>query len=196
MFAILFQFICCWPSWKSKTTTRVRPLSQADRARQLYVTLSARAHSLTLSHTYTHWLFPDNSLLLGYSTVKPALIQTILCVCVHQFSVHVLRARKALGGACLLFYVCICVFVILTSVSPLICRDSAVLMKAGRASCLTFTSPQYINCIRSFSAEWLTLFKKTKKSKTKLVLLSFTLAWQPHLAHSTYRWRGYSMAFA
>lgn len=170
MFAILFWYICCWPSWKSKTTTRVRPLSQADRARQLYATLLARAHTLTLSqihtHTQTYLLFPDTSLLLGYSTVKPALIQTILCVCVHQFSVHVCaRERRLVVYVFSFMFGCVCVFVILTSVSPLICRDSAVLMKAGRASCLTFTSPQYINCIRSFSAEWLTLFKKTKNQK-------------------------------
>lgn len=116
MFAILFWYICCWPSWKSKTTTRVRPLSQADRARQLYATLLARAHTLTLSqihtHTQTYLLFPDTSLLLGYSTVKPALIQTILCVCVHQFSVHVCaRERRLVVYVFSFMFECVCVCV-------------------------------------------------------------------------------------
>lgn len=113
MFAILFWYICCWPSWKSKTTTRLRPLSQADRARQLYATLLARAHTLTLSqihtHTQTYLLFPDTSLLLGYSTVKPALIQTILCVCVHQFSVHVCaRERRLVVYLFSFMFGCVC----------------------------------------------------------------------------------------
>lgn len=115
MFAILFWFICCWPSWKSKTTTRLRPLRQADRARQLYALL-ARAHTLTLSqihtHTQTYLLFPDTSLLLGYSTVKPALIQTILCVCVHQFSVHVCaRERRLVVYVFSFMFECVCVCV-------------------------------------------------------------------------------------
>uniref|UniRef100_A0A2M3ZLR9 Secreted peptide n=1 Tax=Anopheles braziliensis TaxID=58242 RepID=A0A2M3ZLR9_9DIPT len=46
------------------------------------------------------------------------------------------------------------------SVSPLICNASAVLMNPGKASCFTFTSPQYINCMRSFRTEWLTSFRK------------------------------------
>lgn len=113
MFAILFWYICCWPSWKSKTTTRLRPLSQADRARQLYATLLARAHMLTLSqihtHTQTYLLFPDTSLVLGYSTVKPALIQTILCVCVHQFSVHVCaRERRLVVYVFSFMFGCVC----------------------------------------------------------------------------------------
>lgn len=113
MFVILFWYICCWPSWKSKTTTRLRPLSQADRARQLYATLLARAHTLTLSqihtHTQTYLLFPDTSLLLGYSTVKPALIQTILCVCVHQFSVHVCaRERRLVVYVFSFMFGCVC----------------------------------------------------------------------------------------
>lgn len=116
MFVILFWYICCWPSWKSKTTTRVRPLRQADRARQLYATLLARAHRLTLSqihtHTQTYLLFPDTSLLLGYSTVKPALIQTILCVCVHQFSVHVCaRERRLVVYVFSFMFECVCVCV-------------------------------------------------------------------------------------
>lgn len=112
MFAILFWYICCWPSWKSKTTTRVRPLNQADRVRQLYASLLARAHSLTLSliHTQTYLLFPDTSLLLGYSTVKPTLIQTILCVCVHQFSVHVCaRERRLVVYVFSFMFGCVCV---------------------------------------------------------------------------------------
>lgn len=168
MFAILFWFICCWPSWKSKTTTKVRHLSQAGRARQLYATLLARAHSLTLSHIHTHkHICCFQTLLCCLGTVQSnELLYRRFCVfvCIN-FRCIFARAKGAWWCMCSLLCLDVCVFVILTSVSPLICRDSAVLMKAGRASCLTFTSPQYINCIRSFSAEWLTLFKKTKNQK-------------------------------
>lgn len=40
-------------------------------------------------------------------------------------------------------------------------------MNAGRASCFTFTSPQYINWMRSLRAEWLTSFRKTARREEK-----------------------------
>lgn len=54
-----------------------------------------------------------------------------------------------------------CHAILTDSVSPLICSASAVLMKAGKASCLTFTSPQYMNWIKSLSADALTSLRKT-----------------------------------
>lgn len=71
------------------------------------------------------------------------------CVVVARFDIPVYHAHKCIH--------------ILTSVSPLICSDSAVLINAGRASCFTLTSPQYMNWMRSFSAEWLTLFRNTAR---------------------------------
>lgn len=47
------------------------------------------------------------------------------------------------------------------SVSPLIWSASAVLIKAGNASCFTFTSPQYMNWIKSLSAVALTSLRNT-----------------------------------
>lgn len=68
------------------------------------------------------------------------------------------------------------------SVSPLICNASAVLMKAGKASCLTLTSPQYMNWIKSLSAEELTSFKKTVENFEMLIyfLLNFEVSFLPN----------------
>lgn len=125
-------------------------MSQAGRARQLYVTISARAFVLCRTHVS---VASRHFCCLG-TVQSNQLLYRQYCVCVYKFALYVLRAKGAWCMFSFHFYVCVCVFfVLLTSVSPLICRDSAVLMKAGRASCLTFTSPQYINWIRSFSAE-------------------------------------------
>lgn len=109
-----------------------------------------RAHSFSVAHMYP--LLPDTSVAWVQYSQTSSYTDNIVYVCINLLCMYC--ARKALGVCSLFISMCVCVFfVLLTSVSPLICRDSAVLMKAGRASCLTFTSPQYINWIRSFSAE-------------------------------------------
>lgn len=107
MFAILFQFICCWPSWKSKTTTRVRPLSQADRARQLYVTLSARAHSLTLSHTLA--VSRQFSVAWVQYSQTSSYTDDFVCLCASIFCACIARAKGAWWCMCSLLCLYLCV---------------------------------------------------------------------------------------
>lgn len=54
-----------------------------------------------------------------------------------------------------------CIGALTVSVRPLICSASAVLMNVGSASCFTFTSPQYMNWMRSLRAVCDTSFRKT-----------------------------------
>lgn len=67
------------------------------------------------------------------------------------------------------------------SVRPLICNASAVLMNVGSASCLTLTSPQYMNWIRSLRAACVTSFKNTigvnrSGNKTNLINTSVEMS--------------------